>query len=108
MQNFLGTSNQFLVELNGEKIRDCMLARKRHGRWPHPAPIGYLNRKTEDGSKKWIEPDPERAPLLAAAFEAVARGDGITATLEIATGRGLRSRGAICSRTRSTPAAFAR
>lgn len=92
MQNFMGTSNQFLVELNAEKIRDCMLARKRQGRWPHPAPIGYLNRKTDDGSRKWIEIDPERGPLLRGAFEAVARGEGITEALAAVTRRGLRSK----------------
>lgn len=92
MQNFLGTSNQFLVELNGEKIRDCMLARKRQGRWPHPAPIGYVNRKTEDGSRKWIEPDPAKAPLVRAAFEAVARGAGLAEALELVTRQGLRSK----------------
>lgn len=92
MQNFLGTSNQFLVELNAEKIRDCMLARKRQGRWPHPAPLGYVNRKSEDGGRKWIEPDPAKAPLVRAAFEAVARGEGITDTLAAVTRRGLRSK----------------
>jgi site-specific DNA recombinase len=92
MQNFLGTSNQFLVELNAEKIRDCMLARKRQGRWPHPAPVGYRNRKNEDGSKKWIEPDVDKAPLIRAAFEAVSRGEGIAATLDAVTTRGLRSK----------------
>lgn len=92
MQNFMGTSNQFLVELNAEKIRDCMLARKRQGRWPHPAPIGYLNKKTDDGSRKWIEIDPARGPLLRTAFEAVARGEGITDTLAAVTRRGLRSK----------------
>lgn len=92
MQNFLGTSNQFLVELNGEKIRDCMLARKRQGRWPHPAPLGYVNRKTEDGSRKWIEPDPAKAPLVRAAFEAVARGEGLAETLAAVTRRGLRTK----------------
>jgi hypothetical protein len=42
------------------------------GRWTFPAPIGYLNAPKWSG--KSLVPDPERAPLIARAFEELATG----------------------------------
>lgn len=91
-QNSIGAANQLVSELQGKKIRECMLVRKQQGRWPHPAPIGYRNRHAEDGSKKWIEPDPDRAPAVKAAFAAIARGEGQKAVLARVTAAGLVSK----------------
>jgi DNA invertase Pin-like site-specific DNA recombinase len=91
-QNSIGAANQLVSELQGKKIRECMLVRKQQGRWPHPAPFGYRNRHADDGSRKWIEPDPAAAPALAAAFAAIARGEGPKAVLERATASGLVSK----------------
>ncbi|MBP9773116.1 MAG: recombinase family protein [Candidatus Peribacteraceae bacterium] len=45
----------------------------RKGEWAGKAPCGYENVPKEDGSA-WIEPDPERAPLVKQAFEWYAAG----------------------------------
>ena len=73
------------VELNAEKIRDCMLARKRQGRWPHPAPLGYLNRKTDDGSRKWIEIDPERNAVRGGEPRIISTDASTTTVLVVPT-----------------------
>lgn len=71
-------------------------------RWPRPragapflAPIGYLNLQDLSGGKdhRWVELDPERAPLLAWAFEAYATGDWSLSSLQAElTARGLTTR----------------
>jgi len=47
------------------------------GVFPGLAPVGFLNLQDLSGGKKqrWIETDPDRAPLVSWAFEAYASGD---------------------------------
>ena len=47
------------------------------GGYPGYAPIGYLNKQDLSGGNelRWIESDPDRAPLIRWAFEAYASGD---------------------------------
>ena len=65
------------------------------GGTPGRAPIGYLNvRRTDDQGReiRTVEVDPERAPLIAWAFEQYAGGEtSVTALLRDLTARGLRS-----------------
>jgi site-specific DNA recombinase len=46
---------------------------RKEGRWMGPAPIGYVNKITEDG-KKYIAPKEPEAELLKWAFKTVATG----------------------------------
>jgi len=73
-----------------KRTRDGMREALERGRWPWLAPLGYRNRVSEDGRKKWIEPDPATAPLIRWAFEQAATGlkskDELRAEL---AGRGL-------------------
>ncbi len=46
---------------------------KKEGRYMGSAPLGYINRISEDG-KKFIAPKPGEAEILAWAFEELARG----------------------------------
>jgi DNA invertase Pin-like site-specific DNA recombinase len=65
------------------------------GAYPGCAPIGYLNRQDLSGGNelRWIEIDPERAPLIRWAFEAYATGDYTLSQLTEALGeQGLRTR----------------
>ena len=63
------------------------------GGTPMRAPIGYLNvRKTDDNGRevRTVEVDPERAPLIAWAFEHYAEGEtSVTGLLRDLTARGL-------------------
>lgn len=65
------------------------------GGTPGRAPIGYLNvRQTDDQGReiRTVEVDPERAPLIAWAFERYAAGEtSVTALLRDLTARGLVS-----------------
>jgi len=51
------------------------------GRFPFPAPIGYLNKDRQ------LYVDPERAPLIREAFELIASGRYVTtdAVLKVVT-----------------------
>ncbi len=63
------------------------------GGTPMRAPIGYLNvRRTDDQGReiRTVEVDPERAPLIAWAFEQYAKGEtSVTGLLRDLTARGL-------------------
>lgn len=88
-QTTIGASNQLVSEMQGKKIRECMLHRKHQGRWPHPAPLGYRNLRADSGGQKLVAPDPRTAPVLRAAFAAAARGERMKDILERATAQGL-------------------
>jgi site-specific DNA recombinase len=65
------------------------------GAFPGLAPIGYLNKQDLAGGNelRWIETDPERAPLICWAFQAYASGDYTLRQLtEALEDRGLTSR----------------
>lgn len=46
---------------------------KKEGRWMGPAPVGYANKITEDGSK-YIAPREPEAGILKWAFHVMATG----------------------------------
>ncbi len=47
---------------------------RKEGRWVAQAPIGYQNKHDERG-KKYIDFDPDQAPIMRWAFEEIARGN---------------------------------
>ena len=57
-----------------EETKKGLLEKARQGLWPSRAPIGYVNAVRWDG-KHVIEPDAERAPLIAKLFNWYAIGD---------------------------------
>ncbi len=58
----------------GEEAAKGLREKAEQGMWPSYAPLGYQNVLAADGHKG-IEPDPERAPLIAKLFEWYATGD---------------------------------
>lgn len=70
----LSAVNQFENELRRRKVIAGMREALTRGRWPWHAPVGYVNRQSDDGREKWIEPDPATAPLIRLAFERAATG----------------------------------
>lgn len=73
------------------------IQKAKTGGTPHLAPIGYLNvRQTSDGREvRTVALDPERAPLVAWAFEAYATGQwSLAELLDELTDRGLTNRAA--------------
>ena len=78
------------------EVRKGMGQKAKLGGYPHKAPLGYLNIREPIGGRQvaHIVPDPERAPLVRAAFELYATGEWTVERLahEMAD-RGLRNRG---------------
>jgi site-specific DNA recombinase len=89
--NIYGTFNQYFSDALSEKMRDRARESVAAGRFPWPAPIGYLNVEAKSGPN--IVPDPERAPLILKAFQLIANGPhSRAAVLKIVTELGLRTR----------------
>jgi site-specific DNA recombinase len=58
-------------------IRKGMTQEAKQGGWPHQAPLGYRNVRRPIGGRlvACIEPDPDRAHHIVAAFKLYATGD---------------------------------
>ena len=78
------------------EIRKGMTQKAKQGGFPHTAPLGYRNTREVIAGRSVarIVPDPDRAPLITAAFGLYATGDFTLQTLadELAH-RGLTNRG---------------
>lgn len=87
-RNMLGAMNQFFSDSLSERTRYRMKAAVNLGRFPWPAPIGYLN------VDKQLVIDADRAPLIRHAFELIASGNYATtdSVLSLVTAMGLRTR----------------
>jgi DNA invertase Pin-like site-specific DNA recombinase len=87
-RNMIGTFNQFFSDSLSERTRYRMRAAVSAGRFPWPAPIGYLN------IDKKLCADPERAPFVRQAFELVASGRFATgdAVLKLITSLGFTTK----------------
>jgi hypothetical protein len=59
------------LKQRGEGVRKGMIEKARQGHWPTVAPVGYQNNLATHR----IEPDPERAPIIAKLFEWYASGE---------------------------------
>jgi site-specific DNA recombinase len=86
--NIHGAFNQFFSDSLSERTKFRMAEAVRAGRFPWPAPIGYLN--TGNGV---LKVDPERAPMVRRAFELAAQGSHATDAIRRTLGAlGLRTR----------------
>jgi site-specific DNA recombinase len=86
--NIHGAFNQFFSDSLSERTRFRMSEAVRAGRFPWPAPIGYLN--TGGGVLKM---DPDRAPMVRRAFELAAQGSHATDAIRRTLGAlGLRTK----------------
>jgi site-specific DNA recombinase len=86
--NIHGAFNQFFSDSLSERTRFRMSEAVRAGRFPWPAPIGYLN--TGGGV---LKVDTERAPLVRRAFELAAQGSHATDAIRRTLGAlGLRTK----------------
>jgi site-specific DNA recombinase len=86
--NIHGAFNQFFSDSLSERTKFRMAEAVRAGRFPWPAPIGYLN--TGNGL---LKVDPDRAPMVRRAFELAAQGSHATDVIRRTLGAlGLRTR----------------
>lgn len=78
-----------------ERVMQGMVEKARQGLYPSFAPIGYLN--VQEGPRKTIKPDPVRAPLVRALFDAYAAGGlSLASAAAYAREMGLRTREGRC------------
>lgn len=74
-----------------EEAKKGMAEKAKQGIWPTKAPLGYLN--VSVGSRRVIEPDPERSDIVAWLFERYVQGTVSLRTLrDEAAVRGLTTR----------------
>ncbi|MDR0291882.1 MAG: recombinase family protein [Elusimicrobium sp.] len=68
--NVLGA--ELFIDQLRESTKRGLLKKIDDGEWPTQAPLGYLN--VQDGRKKWIKLDTERATLIKRLFEEFSTG----------------------------------
>ena len=73
MTTIFAAVHQLDNERKSERTRAGMQAAAAMGRWPHKAPIGYLNERPSDGGPN-VVPDPTRSAFIKKAFEMAATG----------------------------------
>jgi len=88
IRNVYGSVNQLFSDQLSERTKYRMQAAVKAGRFPFPAPLGYVNRD------KRLYLDSERAPLIREAFELVASGRYATtdAVLKVVSALGLTTK----------------
>lgn len=92
MEGILAAMAQFDNDSRSARVVAGMKAATDRGRWIWPAPIGYLTGTPKQRGAS-IVPDPDRAPLIRAAFESVAESRLTGRRLrEHLTAQGLRTR----------------
>lgn len=89
--NIIGAFNQYYSDDLSVRMRDRSRAAVLAGRWPWPAPPGYLNVDVKDGPN--IIPDAKSAHLFKRCFDLIATGLHTQIdVLRIITVEGLRNR----------------
>lgn len=88
MRNMITSYNQYFSDSLSERTRSRMRAVVNAGRFPWPAPIGYLN------VDKQLCIDPERGHFIRQAFELIASGRFSTgdSVLKLLTAMGFKTR----------------
>src|SRR5690349_12593670 len=90
--NIIGSFNQYTSDSLSERMADRSRAALLNGRWPFPAPLGYVNVEALQGHPN-IVPDSGTAHHVARAFELMATGNyKVPEVLRVLTLEGLRSK----------------
>lgn len=87
----LSAAAQYDNEVRAQRSKRSMQARAQAGGWVNAPPLGYLKHRLPDKTPS-LRPDPDRAPLVAALFAAVADGQSQALATEDANRAGLRTR----------------
>lgn len=91
VETVLAATHQLDNDIRADRTRTGMRAAIAEGRWTFAPPIGYRPSRDAAG-KRTIAPDPERAPLVARAFEIYGTGlHSRRRVLEMVTAEGLRT-----------------
>jgi len=76
--NVIGSVDQHYRRKLARRVRDALATKVAHGDLVGPVPAGYVRRREilENGkvARLWVEPDPERAPIVQTIFREYATG----------------------------------
>jgi DNA invertase Pin-like site-specific DNA recombinase len=72
VQTVLAATNKLDNDIRKRKSIAGMKEGLERGKWQWQAPLGFRHRVSEDGKRRWIELDPDIAPLLVVAFRKMA------------------------------------
>ncbi len=76
--NVLGSVNQHYRRKTARRVRDTLATKVARGELVGPVPAGYVRRKeilpSGAVARTWVEPDPERAPIIQTIFREYATG----------------------------------
>ncbi|MGQ9777901.1 MAG: recombinase family protein [Thermodesulfobacteriota bacterium] len=74
LMNFeFGMANQYVLDLS-KNVKRGLKAKAEKGWYPGPAPLGYLNDKTNERGKREIKKDPERFELVRKMWQMMLTG----------------------------------
>jgi DNA invertase Pin-like site-specific DNA recombinase len=78
LHGMLASVNEYYSRNLSDEIKRKTVQEARAGGTPFLAPIGYLNKQDLSGGRddRWVELDPERAPLIAWASRLTPQGSG--------------------------------
>ncbi len=76
--NIEGAVNQHARKQTGRRVRDTLATKVARGELVGPVPAGYIRRReillSGKIARTWVEPDPERAPVIQLIFTEYATG----------------------------------
>ena len=72
-EGMLAVQAQYEIDVYRERTLSGMRRKAHEGHWPGLAPWGYINMQDDKVAKRWIEPDPQKAPLVKFIFEEFSR-----------------------------------
>lgn len=106
--NVLGSVDQHYRRKTARRIGDALATKVASGQLVGPVPAGYVRRKEILPSGKvtrtWVEPDPDRAPIIATIFREYATGAySLKSLARELNGRGVKPPRAAVSTTGSRP-----
>ena len=86
---------QLYVDNLAVEVMKGLSKKAEAGGTPYRSPVGYLNKRRIEGVAdiRWVEPDPERAPLISWAFTEYATGNWALSNLrKTLTAKGMTTR----------------
>lgn len=101
LYNIMADMAQFYSDNLAQEVLKGLVSKAKDGGTPYRAPLGYLHKRDYiDGiDRRWVELDPERAPLIRWTFEQYATGDWTVIDLFFA----LREKGLTTRKGPTTP-----
>ena len=101
LYNIMADMAQFYSDNLAQEVLKGLVSKAKDGGTPYKAPLGYPHKREyiDGADRRWVELDPERAPLIRWTFEQYATGDWTVVDLFFA----LREKGLTTRPAGATP-----